>query len=1321
MKPVELEFLMKDGVTPGVEKAGRAVREFTDSSKEAMAELKASIQEQKKVISDLEAETVRLEKAWHNAAPGDAWFAAKNKLEATQQQLDEEKRTLEELTARYNELKSASTESQGKASEAAANLQNITNATGNELKLMLQGQKKAISELEAEATKLGQALLRATPGDEATAAEAQFSSTVQRLEEEKKVLEELTARYNELGTSAETNNSKAESSARKHDSVLIKLLGGQKNYNEIMSKMPPSLQAAATGINGMTGAARAFIATPLGAILAAIVLALQAVSTWFTSSAEGEMEFARMSGYLGGILDQLKEVVMAVGKALSKAFTDPKQAINDLWEYIKSQFINRLQGTAGIVTNFGKGIWHALTGNFDAAKTDFSQMGNDILRATTGVDNLAGKTKDWLHNTHELAKANSEIAVQEKQLHRDRRQWSVEEQKMDNEISELRLKAQRGDAEANKKAQELIKEKYNRNIEYQQRELDLIRQKNSLTTNSDADYDKEAEAQRKLLALEKERNTELSFFNRKDFSLGNKAATLAERQLTAETKLHQELLELQRRNDAEEIAIMDEGTAKKLRQIDNDYTKRKNEIAKLEASWRKDNKTAGYGESLTTEQQAALEEAGRLNEQLRSKAVGEVYDAEWASMRENVERYGDYQAQKLAIAEDYAEKIRKAQNEGERRSLGRERDTKLAQVTTAEMKANIEWGVVFGEFGGMFREVIEPELAEVREYVQTDEFKGADHDSQQALLDALRQMENAAGETTAASFGQLGREIDAYRASTDGLRAAQEQYKEDFGTLISAQQDYKAAVQSGNPVLIRAAELTLNAAQAQVDASAEDVAARKEAADEAKRTVTQTATTLKEGMDGVLGGLQKMASGSASGVLTGFTELGKGAAKLNGNIGKSFGEFAKKLENAPVVGWIAALLDVFKEGLSDFMVSLIDAVTGAAANILSDVLSGDFAVNTAKSLVGGVGKVLDTVTFGLFQAHGNEAEVEASLNRLTEANGRLEASMDSLRETISAGRGMTSVEAYREARQNQERINANYMDMIRAQAEYHSSKHSWNATRRGFTADEIRQISEVIGHAFSGDFFSLSPEDMKAFRDQLPNLWRDFFYSGDSDNYADRVLEKVNDYIAQAGKLGELRTQLTEAMTGVTFDGMYSNFLSKLSDMEYAAGDAAEDISEMFYKAMVSNKIGELYFDDLQAWYDNWGAAMEKGLGPEDIERLQKEYQAIVEGAIKTRDELAAMTGYNPDKGDGGSGQSGRGGSYSAMSQDQGTKLEGLFVSVQGHVISIAGWVEDVAARMSAAEGYLRDIAANTKNSDEKLGKILELVEKMERDGINWN
>lgn len=38
-------------------------------------------------------------------------------------------------------------------------------------------------------------------------------------------------------------------------------------------------------------------------------------------------------------------------------------------------------------------------------------------------------------------------------------------------------------------------------------------------------------------------------------------------------------------------------------------------------------------------------------------------------MRDYLKEYGSYQQQKLAIAEEYAEKIRRAQSEGERLSL----------------------------------------------------------------------------------------------------------------------------------------------------------------------------------------------------------------------------------------------------------------------------------------------------------------------------------------------------------------------------------------------------------------------------------------------------------------------------------------------------------------------------------------------------------------------------------------------------------------------------------------------------------------------------
>lgn len=58
--------------------------------------------------------------------------------------------------------------------------------------------------------------------------------------------------------------------------------------------------------------------------------------------------------------------------------------------------------------------------------------------------------------------------------------------------------------------------------------------------------------------------------------------------------------------------------------------------------------------------------------------------------------------------------------------------------------------------------------------------------------------------------------------------------------------------------------------------------------------------------------------------------------------------------------------------------------------------------------------------------------------------------------------------------------------------------------------------------------------------------------------------------------------------------------------------------------------------------------------------------------------------------------QSGKSGSFTAMSQDQGTKLEGMFTSGLNHWVSIDERTEDVAGRMASAEGHLAKIAENT-------------------------
>ena len=70
------------------------------------------------------------------------------------------------------------------------------------------------------------------------------------------------------------------------------------------------------------------------------------------------------------------------------------------------------------------------------------------------------------------------------------------------------------------------------------------------------------------------------------------------------------------------------------------------------------------------------------------------------------------------------------------------------------------------------------------------------------------------------------------------------------------------------------------------------------------------------------------------------------------------------------------------------------------------------------------------------------------------------------------------------------------------------------------------------------------------------------------------------------------------------------------------------------------------------------------------------------------------------------------------MSQDQGTKLEGLFVSAQGHLSNIDMATEDVASKLSRAESLLQKIADNTGASAETLKELKAMVEKMIRDGV---
>ena len=804
----------------------------------------------------------------------------------------------------------------------------------------------------------------------------------------------------------------------------------------------------------------------------------------------------------------------------------------------------------------------------------------------------------------------------------------------------------------------------------------------------------------------------------------------AKQRLATERRLAQDLAVLQAENRKEEIDRMQAGTEKKLAQIEYDYNARKEEINRQEADWKRENKEAGLStgdNGLTREQQDALEKARASNTESRKKAETDVYREEAEAMRDYLKEYGTFQQQKLAIAEEYAEKIRKAQSQGERLTLEKQRDAAVHKVDMEALTQKINWGAAFGDLTGLLADQMKNLLGELKQYVKTDEFKKTGAADQQVVYDAIERIQSMLpGGNGTLDFARLQTQMHALGDAVTRVQNAELQQEAAFARLKAAQTDYNKALESGNQAEIERTKIALQTAQSSsVSADEEYLNATSEMKALAGEVKSASRDTV-DGLNMVSDGLHGFASGTLQGSFEGIQNMLTGLSKLNigGKVGDAISQMSETLSSAGVIGQIISailsILDLLKDGIGPIISSLIDTIFNAITGILDNILSGDLFKQIGGSLVKGIGGLLNTVSFGgfnkLFGIGGNAKEVQAAIDRLTDRNEKLQTSIEDLTDTIKASKGTKSVEAYRDAYKYQKETNANYLQIAKEQARYSGSHHSWNYYWGGFNQAQIDKLSGQIGRQWDGNLWSLSPEEMKALRSNV-DMWTQIQNTG-KGGYGGRLTDKLDDYIAQAGKLEELTDQLYEGLTAISFDGMYSSFIDNLMNMKYGAKDAAEDISEYFMRAMLSNKIGELYSEKLKGWWEKFGKAMEDNeLTEAERNALTEEYMQYVDEALALRDNLAAATGYDKTEA-GGTSQSAKAGGFTAMTQDQGTKLEGMFTSGLQHWSSMDDRLESVAEKMDTAEGHLARIAENTGVSAGHLGELKEVIKKMIRDGL---
>lgn len=742
--------------------------------------------------------------------------------------------------------------------------------------------------------------------------------------------------------------------------------------------------------------------------------------------------------------------------------------------------------------------------------------------------------------------------------------------------------------------------------------------------------------------------------------------------------LSDELLQLIRANQQEEINLMEEGSEKKRRQIELDYQREIDEIRKQRKKWED-----AQGGKLTSEQREVLGSRASNAMTSREKGLAEITETENQAAIEANERYlksyGTFLQKRDAIIAEYTRKISEATTQGDKDILQKEMDKALSSLDLEKLKQGINWELVFGDLDKVSKESLNKVKQQLRDFKNSEEYKNMAVDQKKVIDEALNKIQS-----TLIDKGGLLADLPEQLSE---LAKAQEE-------LSQAQEEYNEAMRSGTDEQKEAATKKLNDAQKRQQNAQVNVQKSTDKTTSSLVTLSNVITQL----------------GSNSEIS--LSQVGD----LAGNIVDIFAEESEKLGG--IIGAAFSLLDAIgTQGLDGFV-----------GNIFSSVFKS-------------VGGIWDTLTFGgfskLFGIGGNEKEVQDTINRLTDRNEKLQSAIESLTEEMKSSKGSEkSVAEYNKAIKYQEEYNKNVLSKAQANAGYHSKHHSW-AYYMGWSESDIQWIRENVMAEFTGtdSLWQMSPEQMDLLRQNV-DLWQKMADSG-KGGYGNSVVDALGEYADLAGNLEELKEGLFEQLTGISFDSMYDSFIDTLMDMDASAEDFADNLSEYFMRAMLSDKIGNMYSQKLEDWWNRFGESMKDGnLSESERNSLQNEYMGYVNEALKLRDELAAATGYDKAGSSSKQSASSRGFGTEMTHEDTG-ELSGRFTAVyesnlrvetaeQQQTVAITELRGSIGSLTSQVTGLYniadetRTILANSylelQQIRENTGEIVKPIKQMQAD-----
>lgn len=482
-----------------------------------------------------------------------------------------------------------------------------------------------------------------------------------------------------------------------------------------------------------------------------------------------------------------------------------------------------------------------------------------------------------------------------------------------------------------------------------------------------------------------------------------------------------------------------------------------------------------------------------------------------------------------------------------------------------------------------------------------------------------------------------------------------------------------------------------------------------------------------------------------------FKTFEKGLASLKGaegteGIAGAIGSIGGAASQA--AGELAAMFEEMGDDQTAEAVSGVQQVLGAVANIGQGFAKG--------GLIGGIGAAVGEAVNFIGQAFAAEARHQKALkeveklrlnyqrqyNLLLLEQNLLLKEAESLFGERSAIKAANAIAVYKDALSQLRKELAdgaapeiNWLEQITGNI---SSKYLQELEnyKKGYAG--LNNIEIVTGHKKTGLFgwgkgkdvysnvLEVYPQLIKANGDLDTEMLKVIL---DTQKMSDESKAYIENLLALKDAMNEAEQALEDYLSktyGSLGQGMMDSVKMALQEdmnaLENFAGDAAKVLEELGEQIAYSLFFAS-EFDDLQKRLKEvYGSGKsEEQIGNDAMNLINQFYDGIgdnVEDAqawMEAWREKAAAMGFDLwKKDDDKETQTGKAGAFQSLSQEQGTKLEGLFTSVQLHLINIDDDVDNIVDGLGRALDCMQEIKKNT----DSLPKIYDEIKEMKTNGI---